>query len=203
MPIAHPYHAIFIHIPKAGGTSMEGALGIWTYDNTVEEHPLKLFGRQFQHRTAQQLRDVFVNPRVFEGYYKFGFVRNPWDRLVSEYFYLKERKVIDFPFEHFASEAFLTRQDLPGFIVDHLRPQSDYVFDQSGENLLDFVGRFERIAEDWAQVARRLGLPKESLPHHNRKQSSGRGYQDMYDVQTQASVARYYARDIEAFGYQF
>lgn len=181
---------------------MERALGVWIYDNTTEEHPLKLFGRQLQHRTAQELKRHFIHPRVFDLYYKFAFVRNPWERLVSEYHYLRERKVIDFPFAHFASEAFLRRTDLPGFIVDHLRPQSDYIFDEQGRNLLDFVGRFEHLERDWAQVAGKLGLAPR-LPHLNKKQGAKRDYREHYDAQTQQSVARYYAQDIEVFGYDF
>lgn len=202
MPIDHTSRSIFVHVPKAGGTSMERMLGIWTYDNVTEEHPLRLFGRQLQHRTAQEMRDHFIHARVFEKYFKFAFVRNPWDRLLSEYHYLLERKVINFSFDEFASEGFLRRTDLPDFIYDHLRPQCDYIFDTQGNNLLDFIGRFEQMAEDWAKVAERLGLPK-ALPHLNKKKAQRQSYQSFYNDATRQSVANFYALDIQTFNYSF
>ena len=202
MPIDHTHRAIFVHIPKAGGTSMERALGIWTHDNLSEEHPLKLFGRQQQHRTAEEIRDIYVNESVFKGYYKFGFVRNPWDRLVSEFHYLTENKVINFPFDLFASREFLSRTDLPHFVVDHIRPQADYVFDSSGTNLLDFVGYFERMEEDWEKVTQALKITN-TLQHLNKKKSDRKPYQELYTEKMRNDVAEHYARDIEAFNYHF
>lgn len=96
MPVFHDLKCIYVHIPKTGGTSIEAALGIlgdWNVENTLNMFGLikspnlkekKFLSKFLQHLTAAQLRDVLGNQ--FELYYRFTFVRNPWDRMVSIFF---------------------------------------------------------------------------------------------------------------------
>src|SRR5258707_7699115 len=69
---ADEFRCIFIHIPKTAGTSLSQAL----------------FGRHSRH--IPYIEYEKGNPRKFRQYFKFTFVRNPWDRLVSTYFFLKQ-----------------------------------------------------------------------------------------------------------------
>jgi sulfotransferase famil protein len=73
--ISHQYGCIFIHIPKTGGKSVQ-----------------RFFRTNWQNhkdisRYAQEL-----DPRIFKSYYKFTVVRNPWDRIVSDYNYQKKKR---------------------------------------------------------------------------------------------------------------
>ena len=79
-------------------------------------------------------------------------------------------------------------------------PQLDWITDEAGKVLVDFVGRFENLAEDFAQVCERLDRDAE-LPHLKKSQRTS--YRDYYDEKTKAIVQDWFARDIEHFAYRF
>jgi hypothetical protein len=198
--ISHKHRFIFIHIPKTAGTSIEEALrdescqllpGEWDHGR-VHHTPLN-------HLTLQEVADYgMLTPAQLKSYFKFCFVRNPWDRLVSEIFcpwmspWFKE-----LPVDQRIRRACELATTTNG-IGNHLRLQQDFV-DADGLPM-DFVGRFEHLDEDFDQLCRLLGI-EAALPHRNR--SAHRPYQEYYDEQTQALAAATYRRDIEAFQYQF
>jgi len=179
------YGAIFIHIPKTGGISIRQLLG--------------RKGRQ--HLTA--LDYLRADPRKFAQSYKFAFVRNPWDRLVSAFEFLMAGGFGD-PYT-LAQRAELMSQGMTfeRFVQERLpldnvvfRPQHSFVCD--GHNLMDFTGRFERLREDFAVVAGVLGLSP-NLPHRNA--SNRREWQSYYTSETYDTVGEIYRADIEMFGY--
>ena len=85
MVICHNKKCIFIHIPKTAGTSIEQFIK----DN--DRNPIILLGvrngRSMHHFSALEIKSLF--PDLFKKYYKFSFVRNPYDRLLSEYYWCK------------------------------------------------------------------------------------------------------------------
>lgn len=185
--------SIFIHIPKTAGTSVSHQLGIPTS----------------RHVPAEVYRAT--NPRKFAIYFKFAFVRNPYDRLVSSYTFLRQggmndddarfakRKVLPFRnFEHFLIEGFARDPEIRDWI--HFRPQKGFICDASGRNLLDFTGRFERVREDYTKIAARLGKSPELLV--SNKSDRG-GYKEFYSPATTEIVRRYFAEDLAIFGYDF
>ncbi|HEY5237362.1 MAG TPA: sulfotransferase family 2 domain-containing protein, partial [Rhizomicrobium sp.] len=141
-------------------------------------------------------------------YYKFSFVRNPWDRLVSAFFYLDAGgcNAFDAAFreEHLARYG----GDFRAFVLDlerhihsqHFRPQTHWLCDAGGAVLSDFVARYETIDADFAIIAARLDLPP-SLPKLNA--SSHLPYREHYDRDTREAVARAYRQDIETFAYEY
>ncbi len=194
----HEHHAIFVHIPKTAGSSVANAL----------------FGSQVGHRPIR--RHLAYHPVLVRSYFKFAFVRNPWDRLHSAYKYFansvgsRAHRDHRWANEHIAPFGsfleFVSALDRPSFAkrvrrYSHFRDQLDWVVDpRTGEVALDFIGRFESLAEDFAEICRRLEVDV-ALPH--RRPSGGGDYRSEYDAHSIEIIRKVYVRDIDAFGYDF
>ena len=188
--------AIFIHIQKTGGTSVERVL--LRADNSAVTGMRE--GRR--HLWARDVREM-VGEDAWRTHYKFAFVRNPWDRLVSWY-----QMCIDAPTNDFMRYVhthaptfhdFLTKTTT-GVAERTTWNQVDYVSDEQGRLIVDFVGRFETLERDYAAVAARLGVQPD-LPHANR--SVHEDYRTYYTPETAELVRQRFSRDIEMFGYEF
>jgi hypothetical protein len=125
-------------------------------------------------------------------------VRNPWDRIVSRYAHLLRSK--DRRRHTFISELETFEDFLKWEIERGGANQFPYVTDARGKLIVDFVGRYERLAEDFATVCARLKI-KSELPHANV--SEHRDYRTYYTAETREFVAKECRRDIEMFHYDF
>ncbi len=183
--------AIFIHIPKTAGSSVAQAL----------------FGGS---RHLPYFEYERINPRKFKRFFKFAFVRNPWDRLVSTYFFLKNGGVNEMD-RRFAAENLAAHDNFAAFVEGwlnekniwswiHFKPQHYFICDANLRICVDFVGRTETIDADFRHVCRRLGIAAE-LQLTNR--SDHRPYTEYYSDELRDRVAAVYANDIALFGYQF
>jgi len=154
----------------------------------------------------------------FSSSFKFAFVRNPWARLLSEYRYRNY-------FHHRSFKDFvLHKMPSPGFDdkYRHVMPQYDMLYDKEGNLLVDYVGRFETLQQDFDRVCEKLAIEDSRLPHRNPSDKKSRDLKrklknllfmngenrhhsltDFYDDETRDAVADYYRKDIETFGYQF
>jgi chondroitin 4-sulfotransferase 11 len=197
MVISDRVRCIFIHIQKTGGASIEALLK--ENDDTVG--PSLHQGRR--HMFASEVRTL-AGPDRWDRYFKFAFVRNPWDRLVSWYHMCVQVQTPN-PFSQYVREhaptfeAFVMRTTT-GMGKRTTYNQLDYLTDERGVLLVDFVGRYEALDRDFAHVRERLGLSS-GLPHVNR--SAHRHYRDYYTDEMRATVAKRFARDIDCFGYTF
>lgn len=227
--IVDSQNAFFVHVPKTGGQSVErlflelegltwserSRLGLGpNRDRTRGPHSLAHL------RASEYVRYDYLSARQFDAYYSFSFVRNPWARLVSEFRYRNLPRWVSFRrwvYEHLPPTPEWSDS------YDHLAPQHEYVCDKKGTVLVDFVGRFERLAEDFRRVADELCLPIRDLPHTNSSTPTGSGaswstcarviaqhprrwrkdYTTYYDQRTRDLVADVYASDVEMFGYSF
>lgn len=189
---ADEYKCIFIHVPKAAGTSIA----------------LTLFNSSSRHVPWTEY--YRANPGKFKRYFKFGFVRNPWDRLVSTYFFLAKGGMCDAD-ARWANRVLPAYDDFGDFVrrwVDersvqtwvHFVPQHQFVCDSSGAVMVDLLGRMENIEANFAQVAAKLGCA-ETLKKVNT--GSQKHYSHYYDDETREIVRRVYRRDIELFGYAY
>jgi hypothetical protein len=145
----------------------------------------------------------------FDSYFKFTFVRNPWDRIASFYRFLG--------FDRICSFSTFVHRHLPVQMEKKawfLCPQSEYLQGPNGASLVDFVGRFESLASDFARACERMGIADPALPHVNDSKKGGGGllrlprrrplpYREMYDARSREIVGSLYASDVEAFAYDF
>ena len=213
MPVSRALGCIFVHIPRTGGTSIEAALGMhgdWRVENketmfgqiASPELKRRIASTAFlQHATASELRDLL--PEEFGKYFRFTFVRNPWDRMVSVYCRMDPHmqasaESTGLRFAGISFDEFVERTE--NFRHAHLDAQDRFVFDAAGDCLVDFIGRYERLAEDFAAVCARLGMTA-NLPHRNA--STRVAYRQYYNDITRKIVECHYGADIEKFGYQF
>ena len=136
----------------------------------------------------------------FSNYFKFGFVRNPWDRVVSLY----ERKEALELRNKMSFEDFVDWIQYSSATCVHSSPhryQLDWFVDPNGVVLADFIGRFEQLERDWRIIARKLGV-NEDLPR-TRSNPRERHYTEYYNSKTRAVIAEKFKVDIDHFGYQF
>ena len=232
MILSHKHRFIYIKTYKTASTSIEAALSaVAGPDDVVTpaseklmghrkdqiaqnyriEHPAKpkrpllkrLLGRPerhyhpsvgyYEHMPAWRVR-TYCGEEVWQSYFKFSFERNPWDRQVSWYHYktksLGEGERPSFAdFNRDKRRAYVENWDL-------------YTMDK--RIALDFVGRYESLAEDFAHVLERIGLTGQvELPKTNVSKTRSAGYRDYYDAAGKALVAEWYAPEIAHFGYVF
>lgn len=219
MLISYSHRFIFFHVAKVAGLSVREALKDYAGEperfNRIRRPPRRLGDQPNRlyalweslllHAKAREARRGL--PReVFDGFYKFAFVRNPWDWQVSMYhFILKEtdhvhhrrvREMADFG-EYL---EWVVRTDKP-FARGATKLQKDMLTDEAGRLLVDFVGRYENLAEDFAAVCRQLDLSAE-LPRLNQSRAH-RDYQSYYNTRTRQLVEEHFQPDIALFGYNF
>jgi len=148
-------------------------------------------GRKFfNHMTAAQARNRL--PReTWEGYFKFCFERNPWDKMVSLFHWENRGKDVPRTFQQFIDEGQL-RSDLP-------------VYTLGGEMAVDFVGRYESLQDDLNQVATKLGIKADlTLPRaKGEHRKDPRPYRDVYNDTQRARIASEFAKEIALFDYEF
>lgn len=211
------YNFLFVHIAKTGGTSVRAALQSLRWRDPYY-YPMFLCSR-LSHLTGHRIGTKFprhsrivaakemLPEELFAGLFKFAFVRNPWDLQVSSYHHIRrERPHLMQGHEDFA--AFLRWKLDPErpyqYHVDtSIELQSDYLVDLHGRMVMDFVGRYERLLEDFATACERIGIPMPAMPHKRRAADRKKDYRGYYDEHTAELVARHFARDIELLGYRF
>lgn len=212
---------IFIHIPKCGGNSIFRFQDPNKPEEVISYY--KTFGHNIRNPDFKYYKDS--DERKCSRF-SFSFVRNPWDRLVSSYFYLKaggshgllggtkslkclkqqssdgDAKDSEKYLGGYSSfEDMLLNWNDELFNQIHFKPQYKWLCDNNGDIIVDYVGKLENFQEDFDIICDRIGLPKLQVPHKNK--SKHKHYTEYYDNETRQIVAEKYAKDIEYFGYKF
>lgn len=206
--ISHRHRCVFVHIPKTGGTSIEDA--IWEKPRRTEDLWMgfvspthnKYQTGGLQHLQARHIRTE-VGEEIFRSYFKFAIVRNPWDKAVSQWRYLSQRRDLR-DYLGVPANATLAHYLDTVAVSDHVQvmAQAEFVCDDDGQLMVDMLGRFETLEADARAIFARIGLPEAHLPHVTKSERAA-DYRIYYDAGTRERVAELYARDIELFGYRF
>jgi len=139
-----------------------------------------------------------LRPEQWQNFFKFAFVRNPFDRFVS-YCAFITREQGDFERDpQRVMRHFIANPPMAHILF---QPQHFFVADERGSLLSDQVGRVEEMQQSYDEIAKRIGIPTAQLERVNS--SNRRDYREYYDDTLKAGVRRLYARDLELFGYEF
>ena len=218
MPISHLLKTIFIHIPKTGGTSVEAALGMHGEKRDIGIRPYfnqtidtaHLYGRDLQHMTAAHLKTKLGDDVIYDAYFKFSIVRNPWERLVSTCAWAGQKWAKGDPlrqpeFDDIVRqlyERFEAARSASQTLVlpPHLAAQHTFICDSEMRPMVDCVARYENLAEEWPRISKKIGI---DVPLGSRMKSHHQPYQDYYRENTRKMVAEIYARDTSMYRYAF
>lgn len=206
--ICHKHKCIFIHIPRTAGTSIEQSIRPdWTNKNFPHMMPKK------KHIFASTAKKIYRD--YWDDYFKFSFVRNPWDRMVSMTKYGR----------YYGCEIKNDKLDISGYQKKFKKAEIDPRSKSKGEKFeaiggavylnilneeLDFIGLFENLHEDYSKVCSAINCKCE-LSHKEPRfgprlrvnNNKIKHYTEYYDDKTRRIVAKRYAKDIKQFGYKF
>ncbi len=207
MIVSHQHRFIFVAIPKTGTHSVRQALREQLGTDDIEQVGLFVDKRfpypelaqiKHGHLSLQQVRP-FLGEQAFADYFKFAFVRNPFDRFVS-YCAFMTRADDAFQRDPRAVMRHILFKLRP---LDHIlfQPQHTLLVDADGALLTDAIGRVEEMQVSYDAICARIGIPSAALGQVN---SSRRGdYRDYYDQVLVDGVSALYRRDLELFDYHF
>ena len=176
--IIDQYKAIFVHIPKNAGTSIEKYFG----NGSVRIQPNK-------HADIHEIKTKFKNS--YNNYKKFTIIRNPYDKMVSWYFYLKRNlgenyNVIEFN-EWIKDPSKFWHADDP---IDFLKPQCECV-----DNTVILL-KFENLNKELKQFfGKEINLPITNKSNHNN-------YLEYYNQESLDIIYNRYKKDFEKFNYK-
>jgi chondroitin 4-sulfotransferase 11 len=195
---------VFVHIQKTGGSTVHRLL-----EGSISDIYRVGARHQFAIRGMNEIEG-------WEEYFKFAFVRNPWDRLVSWYAQIRRaqkegkrpqnklwRYVHDNSsnFEEFIYNCTAEIEIDEGVYYSFTYNQLDYVTDKNGNLLVNFIGRLENFEKDVGEVFARIGIELKTVPRKNP--SAHKHYSVYYTPETETIVRERFKRDIEYFGYEF
>lgn len=211
--VSNRYKYIFFHLPKNAGVSVSRTL-------IDQEKLLKLrrissfFFRKFfktkdnfyfslkykkliffkSHSPCYKFQEI-IDREVFSKYLKFAVIRNPWDRMVSRYFYSKKvnNKFKNYEFEEFLNHDLKTNIDIIN--------QYEYCTDQENNFCLDEIIKFENLNEDFNKISSKIFNKKDMLSHFNK--SDHKQYREYYNDKMKDKIYNFCKKDIEFFEYEF
>jgi len=210
-------NCLFIHIPKTAGQSIESVFlkksGLsWNErDNFLlkKNNEPKKGPPRLAHLTAMEYTELgYLTQQDFYKLFKFSFVRDPFQRLVSEYLY--QYRTIDF--KKFVLDV-IPKTTTDNYIEHkgvnrHIMPQWMFLYDGKGDLLVDFVGKFENLQTDFNIICDKIGFTGLKLPYRNKTKIKKRlkvpqqEYLSYYDNETYDFIRKYYKKDINLFNYE-
>jgi hypothetical protein len=205
MRISHTHKFVFIAPPKTASSSVRRSLNSVSDVQSNGSPGSNLY----YHVKPEKLKKYFEDKNWnWDEYFKFAFVRNPWSRLVSQWQYrLRIAGKPNAEWETFGKNSikFINKHKSFDNYIRNIRPFNfmcySWIYNKSGEQLVDFIGKFENLQQDYDTVCDKIGIPRKKLPHKNK--STPKHYSEYYDDETKQIVAKKFKKDIEYFEYEF
>lgn len=218
MILSEGHKFIFVHIPKTAGLSMTDALGSFGRGNVrtiwrsvsrglpIVESPSTAHFRE--HDPAWKIIQKLSRP-VYDQFYSFSVVRNPFDHAVSHYEFLKQFRIKSTAdrVAQMSFEEYLAYRIKPPFwndtIFARLPSQAYFLLDQDGKMAVNRLIRFENLQSDFDHMVAEIGLIGAQLRHVNKTKSRNekRPFHHYYDATTEEMVREIYKRDFPLLGY--
>jgi len=203
----------FIWIPKTAGSSLFKEFKKQNCKKLKNLSQIKNFNNKgfvtFGHiHFKYLLKEKLISKEFFNNSFKFSFVRNPWDRLVSLYFYFKKYSYNGInrfeTFDIFINYIYNNKiSSIGGYNVkgfSQCNPQTDWIL-LNNKKITNFIGKFENLDNDYDKLCKILNLSKLKLLHSNR--SNHLNYKNYYNDYLKNIVKKIYLKDIEMFKYTF
>jgi len=189
LTISHEKKLVWFRVPKVGTRTI-----------------IKILKSASVSLDAEHPYNCYYPPRLYRDYFKFAFVRNPWDRLLSCWL----DKVVKLNLYNFSEAERKSMQEFDNFIdyickLDlnscdgHLRLQSGLI----DLNNIKFIGRYETFENDIYAICAILKIDLNEIPKLNFTIREKNSYRDYYSQNSKEKILNAYAKDIQIFGYQF
>lgn len=217
MLLSVKHRFLFVHIAKTGGTSVRASLqplrrrDPWSWPMYLCSRLSHLSGHRIAGKLPRHAKIIAAKELLpkdfFDSLFKFAFVRNPWDLQVSSFYHIRRERP-----HHLGGHTEFA--DFLRWKLDPERPyqyhldtsielQTDYLIDLRGTLVVDFIGRYERLEDDFATACRHIGIAPPPLAHKRKAADRQRDYRGYYSDETAELVAHHFRRDIELLGYTF
>jgi|TARA_B110000114_G_scaffold47269_1_gene50124 hypothetical protein len=207
MIVSHAKQFIFFAVPKTGTHAVRELLSIHKGADDWEQQVL--FGKQLSpipeiakiqhgHISAQQI-EPYLDKAVWQDYFKFAIVRNPFDRFISICFFLNRQNplFLETPLQWMKS-AIQAKEFRARVLV---KPQFLQLSDAQGNIAMDYVGRYETLQNSVDEIC--LSLKVESSQLQKRNTSEHQQYREYYDEELKSAVEIVYAEDLRRFNYSY
>ena len=223
MLMSHKHRFIFIHIYKTAGTSIMGQFAPYSrlidrlayeyrfskriYSRIINQmgwhdDGLKQFTGYHKHAMAHEV-EKRLDSKTFNSYYKFAFVRNPFDLLVSLYFYILQSKS---HVMHGTVSSMSFLEFLKWHLLQNPPHQIDFLMNPNRDRrLVDYIGRFETLIKDVNIIRENLKLEVAGVVEHRNPsiKRKRKDYEDYYDNEGRKLVLNYFQADFQMLGYEF
>ena len=185
------HQAVFFYIPKVASTSLLDAFSTINYG--INLHITEV--------PKLNINDI----KSYNDYFKFAFVRNPYDRLVSCYCDKVLRGGMKFCDQKPSFKTFVQKvcsiSDKHSNI--HFISQYTFLMDKNGRLLPNYIGKFENLNEDYFEICKKIGIEHPPKLKQTNVSRASRKYRTYYDQETKRLVESRYKEDLRRFGYDF
>ena len=215
-------HLLFTRIPKNASVTvislfeddtvkiLQNSLGrehihfAWTntlFDNSKPRSLTKL------SKSKRKTEEIVEDQKYWDKFYKFCFVRNPYERAISSWKFGSWKASWDCTFEEYLlklkdQKDKLSAPFLGDGLIHHSTLQYNYIYNEEGDLKVDYIGKIENFKQDLAEILEINNLPQINwLPHRNR--TKHRPYDEYYSLETRDLVDEIYEKDITTFNYNF
>ena len=191
MIVSDTHKFVFHHVPKTGGTSITAALApycnLWNGTFPKEKFGWQVeFHQRGMHTPLKEIENL-------SDYFSIAFVRNPFEVITSAW---NPEQYKDF-------DQFIEQRILTGLEICGRHSQYEHLSSDDGTLLVNFVGRFENLAEDFYKVVNAIEVPLMMLPKHNMKKEKKKHYKEYYTSWSRDIIEKVFEKDLRHFGYEF